>query len=560
MASSNLKPASRVLIIGLDGATWDLLEPLIKSGHLPNLEGLINSGTKGILESTIPPVTASAWSSFYTGRTPGHHGVYDFRRRMSSDSTDREWVTSGSIGGPKLWEIVNAQGKKVGLVNLPLTFPPVKVDGYMIGGMPVPPARDEIGYPKGLVDEIIRETGEYISDVDLLRGVSPDVKDPVKCGEFVEQVSRATEVGGKAVKYLMGKYPTDLTFFVLVAPDRLSHLFWQVLVPSKSDSGLDKWELELKTKMLGVLRKVDEVVGDIAGSMTDEDLIVVMSDHGFGPLKEILKLNKLLSEIGFLKFRPEVEGGLKKRIGRALPESVKKPLRAMFGMNGGKGAKGSGGESRFDPYSLIDWKNTRAYSGGGVEQGIFLNIAGREPYGTVQLGAEYYQVREKLISELKKINHPGDSKPLFDWVEPRENIYSGEYLENAPDIMYGLRGYTMVIGEDAEPPMVGPWSQPRAGFHRREGILVLKGPMIGKGITLTKKGIENIAPTILRCWGLKLDKGMDGQVIDEAVDEGFLLQNPEQRESFEVHRKQAGPSCEDSQEMEDLLKGLGYLN
>lgn len=560
MISSYSKPATRVLIIGLDGASWDLLNPLMKSGDLPNLERLANSGAKGVLESTIPPVTASAWSSLYTGRTPGHHGVFDFRRRMRSESTDRAWVTSGSIGGPKLWEIANAQGKTVGLVNLPLTFPPVKVDGYMIGGMPVPATRDEIGYPRGLVDEIIRETGDYISDVDLLRGESPDVKDKEKCLEFVNQVGRATEVRARAIRYLMEKYPTDLTFFVMVAPDRLSHLFWQVLNPSKGDTDLADWEYDLKTKMVGVLRKVDEVVGEMTGKMSDEDLIVLMSDHGFGPLNEILKLNKLLSELGYLKFRPEVEHGLKKKIGRVLPEAVKKPLRAILGLDGIKGAKGSDSGKRFDPYSLISWRFTQAYSGGGVEQGIFLNVAGREPYGTVQFGAEYYQVREKLIAELRNLKHPDDNKPLFDWVEPRERIYSGEYLENAPDIMYGLRGYTMVIGEDAEPPMIGPWSQPRAGFHRREGILILRGPMIRSGASLAKTGIEDVVPTVLRCWGLKLDKGMDGDVIDEAIDTGFLLSVPLVKDSFEGQVKQEGPSCEDSQEMEDLLKGLGYLN
>ncbi|MCK4719260.1 alkaline phosphatase family protein, partial [bacterium] len=245
MLSKRAKPASRVTIIGLDGASWTLLDPLIKSGDLPNLAKLVDTGASGVLMSTIPPVTASAWSSFYTGRTPGRHGVYDFRRRMGSESTHREWVTSGNIGGPKIWEIANAQGKNAGLINLPLTFPPVELDGYMIGGMPVPPTRDDIGWPSGLVDEIVRETGAYISDVDLLRGDSPDVSNPEKCFEFVNEVERAAKVRAEAVKFLMDKYPTDLTFLVLVAPDRLSHLFWQVLVPTPGMKRFAYWEQEL---------------------------------------------------------------------------------------------------------------------------------------------------------------------------------------------------------------------------------------------------------------------------------------------------------------------------
>ena len=545
------KPTSRVLIIGLDGASWTLLDPLIKSGDLPNLRKLIESGASGVLMSTTPPVTASAWSSLYTGRTPGCHGVYDFRRRMGSESTNREWITSSNIGGPKIWEIANAQGKNTGLINLPLTFPPVEVDGYMIGGIPVPPTRDDIGWPKRLVDEIVSETGVYISDVDLLRGDSPDVSNPEKCFEFVDQVERTVKVRTEAVKYLMGKYPTDLTFLVLVAPDRLSHLFWQVLVPTPGMKPINPWEQELKDRMIEVLRTTDKIVGEIIDRMSENDIIAVMSDHGFGYLGEILKLNRLLQEIGYLKFRPEAVNSLRRIIGRLLPKSVRKPQR---------GSKTSGGQQGFDPYSLINWPETRAYSGGGVEQGIFINVAGREPYGTVEMGGEYFELRSKLIADLRKVKHPSDNRPLFDWIEPREKIYSGEYLDLAQDIMYGLRNYSMVIGEDAEPPVISPWSQPRAGFHRREGIIILKGPMIRKGIKLARTNIENVTPTILNCWGLKLDNGMDGEIIDEALETGFRLNNPVQKQSFDEFQKQDGPSCEDSQEMEDLLKGLGYLN
>ncbi len=560
MPSDPIKTASRVLVIGLDGATWTLLDPLMKSGRLPALSSLVSSGARGILESTIPPVTASAWSSFYTGRTPGHHGVFDFRKRMGKESTDRAWVNHGDISGPTIWDIASAQDKTSGLVNLPLTFPPVKVNGYMIGGMPVPPSKDEIGLPAGLIDEISRETGDYISDVDLLRGESPDVTDPEKCFEFVDQVGAAVEARGRAMKYLMEKYPTDLTFCVLVTPDRLSHLFWQVMVPREGAPPLTDWEKSLQDKMFDVLSKMDKVAGEIAGRMSDDDLVVVMSDHGFGHLEELLKLNVLLKKLGYLKFKPEVEGGLKRKVGRLLPESIKKPLRAVLGMNHPKHA-GNGGEKKpFDPYSLIEWTETQAYSGGSVEQGVFLNVNEREPHGTVQMGGEYHRMRDSLIDDLSKAVHPSDGKPYFDWVEPRENIYSGEYLENAPDIIYQLRSYTTVIGEDAEPPLIGPWSQPRAGYHRREGVLILNGPMIKPGTELNKTGIENVAPTILNCWGLASDVEMDGKLINEALTAEFLENVPERRESFEEATGKFDPCDQSDAETEDLLKGLGYLN
>ncbi len=557
-SNEHARSASRVLVIGLDGATWTLLNPLMAAGDVPRLAGLVSEGASGPLQSTIPPVTASAWSSFYTGRTPGRHGVYDFRRRMSRDSMRRPWVNLGNIAGPLLWDIASAQGKTVGLVNLPLTHPPVEVNGYMIGGMPVPAARDDIGFPSGLVDEIIREAGGYVSDVDLLRGKSPDVSDPEKCREFVEQVGLALESHGRAMGYLMQKRPTDLTACVLITPDRLSHLFWKVLMPEPDDPPLEEWEQDLRVRMIDILRRMDAIVGEMVDRMSANDLIVVMSDHGFGHLDEILKMNRLLKDLGFLKFKPQVEGSLRRRLGRILPESVKKPMRSVLGMGARKGANGE--QNVFDPYSDIDWAETRAYSGGSVEQGVFLNVVGREPQGTVQMGAEYHRVREQLIEKMRNAKHPSDATPLFDWVEPRENIYSGEFLENAADIVFSLRGYRAVVGEDAHPPLMGPWSQPRAGFHRRDGVLVLKGPMIQKCAKIEKARIEDVAPTLLACWGLALDEGMDGKVIQDAIERDFLDEHPERRQAFGESRKTIDTCAQDASDAEDLLKGLGYLN
>jgi predicted AlkP superfamily phosphohydrolase/phosphomutase len=558
---STSAPARKVLVIGLDGASWALLDPLIASGRLPQLEGLIKKGAKGVLESTIPPVTASAWSSLYTGRAPGSHGVFDFRRRMSPDSTHRDWVNHCSIRGPKLWEIAAIQGKTAGLINLPLTFPPAEINGYVVAGMPVPPARDDIGLPPGLVDEIIRETGGYVSDIDLLRGESPDVTDPEVCRRFVSEVDRALEARIRAIEYLMESHPTDLTACVLIAPDRLSHLFWKILVPAEGGQpSLEKWEEDLRERMVAVLSKMDEGIGKVTARAGREDLVVILSDHGFGPLDEILKLNRLLCEIGYLKFRPEVDGGFRKKIAKFLPEAVKRPLRSIVGLGPGM-KKDSEGRKEFDPYSLINWEATRAYSGGSVEQGVFINVAGREPHGTVLPGGEYHKTRDELISALRKVKHPSTGQPLFDWVEPRENIYSGECVELAPDVIYSLGNYRAVVGEDAQPPLISQWSQPRAGYHRRDGIIIATGPMIREGIVATGARIEDIAPTVLACWGLKAETGMDGKVLADIIKPDFLEAHPPVRESyFSAVCEAAGVGAEDSAEMEDLLKGLGYLS
>ncbi|HDS30804.1 MAG TPA: hypothetical protein ENN67_07145, partial [Firmicutes bacterium] len=419
--------------------------------------------------------------------------------------------------------------------------------------------RPDIAFPGTLVDEIIRETGDYISDIDLLRGESPDVSDPDTCFGFVEQVQAALETRIGALKCLMEKHPTDFTAVVLETPDRLCHLFYKILVIDENYPKPEKWELELRDRMIGVLGRMDELIGEIVSGISDDDLLVIMSDHGFGPLDEILKMNRFLHELGFLQFKPEVDGSIRRKLGRALPESVKAPLRLIFSR---PGKLGEGAHRDFNPYALIEWSKTKAYSGGSTEQGIFINVERRDPHGIVMMGAEYHSVRENLIDALRKSKHPVTGEQLFDWVEPRENIYSGEYLENAPDIMFELMGYKAVVGEDAEPPLIGPWSQPRAGYHRRDGILIMKGPMVQSSVKIENARIEDIAPTILACWGLKSDESMNGAVLNDAIKPEFIEAHPPAKDNFDELADKSGERVcrEDSEEMEDLLKGLGYLN
>jgi predicted AlkP superfamily phosphohydrolase/phosphomutase len=178
----------------------------------------------------------------------------------------------------------------------------------------------------------------------------------------------------------------------------------------------------------------------------------------------------------------------------------------------------------------------------------------------VQLGGEYHRVRDELIDTLRKAKNPDDGTLLFDWVEPRENIFSGECIDLAPDIVYSLRGYRAVVGEDAEAPTWGPWSQPRAGYHRREGVLIARGPMIKENALINGARIQDIAPTVLACWGLESDEAMDGAVLTDLLKPGFVDANPPRKGNYSTEVCSVTVGDDDSADMEDLMKGLGYLN
>ena len=123
---------SRFLVIGIDGGTFDLIRPWAEAGDLPNLARLMAEGVHGPLESTLPPVTAPAWSTFATGKNPGKHGVFDFILPMGGRY---DLVNATSIHAPTLWQIISEAGLKCGVMNVPVTYPPAPINGFVIGGM-----------------------------------------------------------------------------------------------------------------------------------------------------------------------------------------------------------------------------------------------------------------------------------------------------------------------------------------------------------------------------------------------------------------------------------------
>src|SRR5258708_11462961 len=152
---------SHVFVIGLDGATFDLIHPFIAQGFLPNLQSLISKGSYGELSSTIPPVTASAWTSFMTGKNPGKHGLFDFMQRRKN-SYDLAPVSAFDRDGKAVWEIASELGKKCIVIGVPVTYPPTPLNGLMVTGMLTPRGAADYTYPPELKNEIAGAIGEYI--------------------------------------------------------------------------------------------------------------------------------------------------------------------------------------------------------------------------------------------------------------------------------------------------------------------------------------------------------------------------------------------------------------
>jgi predicted AlkP superfamily phosphohydrolase/phosphomutase len=269
-----VKGNQKAIIIGLDGGTLDLINPWVAAGHLPTINRLIDGGVSGPLESSFPPLTGPAWSSFMTGKSPARHGVMEFFYRQSG--TYKQALNNRlTIDGRSLWGILSDRGVEVGIMGVPLTYPPEPVNGFMITGLLTPPDRRDFTYPKELLDEIEANVGEYrLRHDEKYRPTNPQ--------PFLDEQYAILENNTQSAIYLMANKPWDLFMVHILGTDRLQHEFWHVMDPTHPQH--DPAERQrLGDVILDFFKQVDSSLNRILEAAGDNN-VLVMSDHGFGPV------------------------------------------------------------------------------------------------------------------------------------------------------------------------------------------------------------------------------------------------------------------------------------
>lgn len=555
----------KVVVIGLDGATFDLLGPWLEAGYLPHLRRIIHEGSAGELESTLPPVTAPAWTSFQTGSNPGRHGVYDWQGPLRG-TLNRPLLTSRAIKAPKLWHFLNAQGQRVGILNVPFTYPPDAVDGFMVSGMLTPSMDTPFTWPTELRSTISKVKG-YRIDLDLndypLDDPAPLLRD---AADMIDARSRAALA-------LLRTHQIDLFMVVFIAPDRIQHRLWHLMDPTHPSYDEDRSRRYLPS-ILRCYSLIDDFVRQIDAVIPPQTSLLVVSDHGFGPLTHLVDMTKWLEQEGLLRLHP----------GRALP------LRLFPGLHLGLGLRRLAlrtirrmarpanfseplGETRPNQrrpriHELIQWPATRAYPGNATEQALYLNIKGREPMGIVEPGEEYESVRDILSQRLLDLRDPASGEPLVAEIFKREEIYNGPYVEDAPDILFTLaRGYQAIEAMFDSAQWINPIRpeiQSNWGRHERKGILIAKGELIAKGGRVRAAKITDLLPTILHLMGLPIPTTVDGRVLEDILDSSFRQAN---RVTYSDYAQLSLPLqeteekvAEDEAEIRERLRGLGYIS
>ena len=531
----------RVLMLGLDGMTFNVLEPAFEAGHMPNYRALLERSASGVLTSTVPPYTPPGWTSIFTGVNPGKHGIFGFT--LGNRQQPGGLVRLDKVTAPAIWNAANHQGARMGVFNVPMTYPAPVLDGWSVSGMLTPEGGgdtpDNFTHPDELSKEIAAKVGEYRIDIDV------DYDNDWKSTDIIERLSRNLALKRKTLQLLLeadGDLP--ILFAVLEAPDRLMHVHYKYIDPKLEHFNRDEAK-PIRERAWRFFDEMDEMIGDLLAWAGSDGYVITMSDHGFGPKHKTVNVNVALREWGMLSVggagavtRSAGVRKLARRAKKALPKSVWKKAKTA--------AQGS-----------IDWSKTKAFSAPIPQQGIYVNLEGREPNGIVS-AADYEAVRDEIIERFGSLVDPDDGLPVADLVHKREDVVWGPEAERAPDLFPVCRAYSYELSDGIYSPGVldDYTAQPR-GFHQMDGIFGVAGPGIKARDGLEAR-IYDITPTALHLAGLKIPE-TDGEAIPKALADRVPQVEPMDLPLAGEGSTASAYSAEEEAQIEESLRNLGYL-
>lgn len=555
--------APRVMIFGLDGATFRIIEPLVAAGKLPRLAGLLARGSHGSLLSTIPPHTAAAWPTFLTGMPPGVHGILNFdEATVGGYGAGARLVTSAEIAGRTFLDIASKAGLRVAAIRVPMTFPAWPVHGILVSGYPSP------------------EQGDYVYPRDLARTI-PGMRDPSEAPTpearmrlLLDEVRRTTTISQQA----LAAGDIDLFAVVYQQSDVAHHWFWRYMDPQSPAYDPDE-AVRLGSAIEQVYCAIDEGLGELLEYAGPETSVVTLSDHG-GCLaaSQQFHINAWLASLGLLSRRPlSLPARLYKLRRWLLPARTRARLKRVLGGMLSNRA-GAATESFYFNLQDVDWSRTRAfrYAVTAEVEGIMLNVVGRQPWGRVAEGSEFTALREHLIKELEKLRAPLDGQPLVRAIYRREEVFAGGRLDHTPDLVVQLhpayRGGRELSGPLFSPVPIADLRRNHGGWHEPEGILIAAGPGI-PARTIEGARLLDMAPTILSLLGLAAPSWMQGIALPDLAGVVGSRATPspdappiEMASDVEamagvgvVNGQSARLSPEEEQSVRERLQNLGYL-
>ncbi len=534
------KSARNIVIIGMDAATLSDTRRWAREGHLPNLQQFFDEGAHGVLRTVTPTMSPAAWSTFATGLNPGKHGVLDFSM-LRPDSYERRFVNAATRRGRTFWEIAGKAGIRGGVLNVPVTYPPRPFNGFLVSGMLSPALRPGIAVPASAYDDLTNVCPDYEIDLDCINA-DGDTRDALR-----RKILRCVDARRRAAVGLYRMHRPPLYCAVFIGIDRAYHYLW-----------------DFREIVREVYEQVDRAVGELIDTAGRDANVVILSDHGAVRMKRGLNLAQVLADAGLLTLRRE--GPLRRGARRAVrsfarlaPPTLKAGLKSCLPATAGKAAGLVAAGS-------IDLPRSRAYPT-GQSQGVFVNLAGRQPEGVVPPD-DYEAVREEIIRLMRNLQDPDTGEFVFRGVHRREEVWSGPCVEMLPDVVLEQRTCRYDMRTFAAPPRgrafydlppVDPGRLACLGGHHHDGLLLAMGPDIRPG-RIDGARIADVPATILAMLGLPVPAEFDGRVLDEMLTEKVSVKRSAGEDAGDGDADiESVYTSEDQAALVQRLRSLGYM-
>lgn len=540
------------IVVGLDGAHWKLLEPFINKGLMPTFKQLRDQGAWGILTSTVPPLSAPAWAAFSTGMTPAGNGVFDWTV-ISRSSFHRTPMNSSTMKGERFWNTLSRLGATVGVVNVPLTYPPYTVNGYLITDWLTPSDEVDFTHPKELKEELKRQTGGYNIGIRSWSKYQNQGLDAL-----IDDVLQIHESRIKNLLYLFETKKPNLMVSVFTGSDILQHTFYQVLDSSHPLHNQERAEKYLP-KIERYFSMLDDFITQLMVLTENKVQWLFLSDHGFGALHKKVYVNRYLEEKGLFHFAKARKSFLDKTVPIAKRLGItRQRIQKIIGESNDY-AKSSNWLAKMNRMTgSVNWEKTRIFA--MATDGVFVNLKSRWRFGIVDDGEEYHRVREEAKDVLLKLRDPNGNRKVIDKVYYPEDLYSGPELKKAPDLFLEVTDGPYQLSHSFTPGTdeVFDNEEWQTGRHHRDGMIMLSGESIQPGHITGR--IWDVAPTILHWMGFPIPDNMGGKPLLDAFTQEFqALHQIEHCTSVEHRMDDFHWSDDEKDELEKRLEGLGYL-
>jgi predicted AlkP superfamily phosphohydrolase/phosphomutase len=527
---------SQILLLGLDGAPFSILDPLMEAGVMPHLKEFVDRGARATLRSTIVPITACAWTSMTTGCSAGNHGIYEFVRVQHFDQYSQyRLATSSNVCCETIWSLASRKNLRSISLNFPVMLPPKPLNGCIIPGfVPWRHLRRAV-YPPSLYERMKALPGfdakQLTFDLEQERR-AVQVLSRDECEEWIHFHTQREGQWFRILKYLMESEPWDVVGWIADGFDKLGHACWQFMDPELLASSPSPWERRMRELCIEYFRTIDGFLGELFLLAGPDARVFVTSDHGFVGNCEVFYVNTWLERQGHLRWLDDVP-------------------YAQEGMLNTEGSK--------TVTYLLDWSQTYACSMTAGSNGIYIRVA--EKPGQFGIAPENYEAfRSEIRAGLLLVRNPATGQRVVEQVLTREEAFPGKCMRMAPDLTLVLRdhGFISVLKSESVVKSRGKI----VGTHHPEGIFIAGGPGIKQGVQVPPLSILDVAPALLYSLGLPIPVEFEGRFPEEIFEPAILSGFPCRVEghSLQVFGQTAPVDAEEEALVIERLASYGYIN